>query len=86
LISSGIPNYLTDPLLDLYDANGATLASNDNWIDSNINELESTGLAPSMNSESAILIRLPAGMYTAVVRGKNYGTGVALVEAYQLDN
>jgi len=86
LLNSGIPNYLNDPLLDLYDANGATLASNDDWFDLHTSEIESTGLAPSMNSESAILIRLPAGMYTAVVRGKNNGTGVALVEAYQLDN
>jgi len=86
LLNSGIPNYLNDPLLDLYDANGATLASNDNWFDSHTSEIESTGLAPSMNSESAILIRLPAGIYTAVVRGKNNSTGVALVEAYQLDD
>jgi len=86
LLSSGIPNYLSDPILDLYNANGTMLASNDNWNDSQSNDIWSTGLAPTMLSESAILIRLPAGMYTAVVRGKNSGTGVALVEAYQLDN
>jgi hypothetical protein len=88
LIHSGISNYLRDPILDLHGANGEIIASNDNWLDSysQRNEIGSIGLAPSDPFESAVLVSLSAGSYTAVVRGKNNGTGVALVEAYQLDN
>lgn len=86
LYAGGISNYLRDPVLELHNANGAGIASNDNWRDSQRAEIDATALAPSDNAESAILITLPAGMYTAVVRGKNSGTGVSLVEAYLLDN
>jgi hypothetical protein len=84
--SGGVPNYLSDPVLELRAANGEIVASNDNWRDSQQNEIASSGIAPSMESESAILAELPAGTYTAVVRGKNDATGVALVEVYLLDN
>jgi hypothetical protein len=86
LYSGGISNYLSDPVLELHNANGTSIASNDNWRDSQQAEIEATALAPSDNSESAILITLPAEMYTAVIRGKNSSTGVSLVEAYLLDN
>jgi hypothetical protein len=86
LLYSGISNYLSDPVLELHNANGAGIATNDNWRESQQAEIEATALAPSDNAESAILITLPAGMYTAVVRGDDGGTGVALVEAYLLDN
>jgi hypothetical protein len=88
LSSSGISNPLNDPVLDLHGANGEVLASNDDWIEphSQIEEILATGVAPRDSFEAAVLISLAPGNYTAVVRGKNNGTGIALVEAYQLDN
>ena len=70
--------------LELHDADGALLASNDNWMDDQKAEIEATGLAPSNDLESAIFATLPPGSYTAVVAGKDGVTGVALVEIYRL--
>jgi hypothetical protein len=84
LASFGISNPLADPLLELHDSNGVAIATNDNWQDSQETEINATGLAPTNPAESAILALLPAGSYTAIVRGKADGSGVALVEAYQL--
>ena len=72
-----------DPILELRDSNGALLISNDDWKDSPQRaEIEASGLAPSDDRESAILRTLSPGAYTAVLRGKNNSTGIALVEAY----
>jgi hypothetical protein len=85
LIPFGITNALQDPSLELHDGNGNTLATNDNWKDgADAAEIQASGLAPSNDLESAILKIVPSGPYTAVVRGKNDGTGVGLVEAYNL--
>ncbi|HEY5037090.1 MAG TPA: SGNH/GDSL hydrolase family protein [Chthoniobacterales bacterium] len=84
LSKSGIANPLADPTLDLYDANGDVILSDDNWQDSQGPLIQSTGLAPSNTAESAIIRSLQPGSYTAVVRGKDGGTGVALVEVYNL--
>src|SRR5207245_325570 len=65
---------------------GAVIASNDNWMEGrNRQEIISRGLGPSNNLESAILTSLSPGNYTAIVRGVNNGTGIALVEGYDLD-
>jgi hypothetical protein len=82
----GVPNALVDPTLDLYDANGALVTSNDNWPDTQQTAIQATNLAPPDNRESAILATLPPGNHTAIVRGKNGATGVALVEVYRLNN
>ena len=75
---------LADPVLELHDANGATLATNDNWKDSPDREaIEATGIPPSNDLESAILHTVSKAAYTAVLRG-NEGVGVALVEIYNL--
>jgi hypothetical protein len=86
LASSGVSEPLSDPMLTIYDVNGSPIASNDNWQD-NINEIdiEQNGLAPVNALESAIVLHLPAGAYSAIVRGADGGTGVALVEVYDLD-
>jgi hypothetical protein len=84
LASFGIANPLSDPLLELHDSNGVAIATNDNWQDSQQAEINAAGLAPTNPAESAILALLPAGSYTAIVRGKADGSGIALVEAYQL--
>ncbi len=84
LSSSNVSDILADPVLELHNGNGALIASNDNWKDTQQEALQATGLAPTNASESALLMSLAAGPYTAVVRGKNNTTGVALVEVYAL--
>ena len=76
---------LADPLLELHNADGSILATNDNWRDTQEAEIEATGLAPTNDAESAIVSTLAPGNYTAIVRGAGDTTGVALVEAYGLN-
>jgi arylsulfate sulfotransferase len=85
LASFGVSGVLSDPTLTIYDANGTAIASNNNWQD-NINaiDIQKNALAPQDPRESAIVLRLPAGSYTAIVRGANGGTGVGLTEVYNL--
>ena len=80
----GIANPLPDPRLELHDANGTLLASNDNWQSdaSQAALISSYGLAPPNNLESAIAISLAPGAYTAIVTGKNNQTGIGLIEIY----
>jgi hypothetical protein len=85
LIPFGINNALQDPTLELHDGNGNIIAVNDNWKDdAQAADIQASGLAPSNDLESAILHVVPSGAYTAVVRGIDNGTGVGLVEAYNL--
>lgn len=81
----GIANALDDPILELHNSSGATIASNNNWRDSQQTEIQDTGLAPTNDAESAILANLTPGAYTAVVRGNSDTTGVAVVELYNLN-
>jgi len=79
---------LADPVLELHDGTGALLATNDNWMDApNMQEIIDSTIPPSDPAESAILMTLPANSasYTAIVQGVNNTTGIALVEAYDLD-
>lgn len=78
----GITGPLENPVLELKDASGATIFSNDNWRDSQEAEIIQTGLAPQDNRESALVTELPNGNYTAIVTGTANTTGVALVEVY----
>ena len=78
-------NALEDPILELYDANGGLIAVNYNWRDDQEEEILATGIPPSNNLESAIVRDLVPGNYTAIVRGLNNTTGMALVEAYDLN-
>jgi hypothetical protein len=89
----GVPNALADPALDLHNTAGALIASNNNWqttviggvITSNqVAAIQSSGHAPTDPRESAIIATLQPGNYTAIVRGVNNTTGVALVEVYDL--
>jgi len=79
-----VANALADTTLELHDSNGATLNYNDNWRDSQEAEIMATTIPPSNNLESAIVATLSPAPYTAVVRGKNGITGVALVEVYNI--
>jgi len=84
LIEAGVPSALADPQLDLFDAQGTRIATNNDWKDSQPAVIQSTGIAPTVDAESAILADLAPGSYTAVVTGVNGGTGTALIEAYYL--
>lgn len=85
LTAFGIPNALQDPVLELRDGNGALIASNDDWKDTQQAEIQATGLAPSNDRESAILATVIQGNHTVLLRGKNTTTtGIGLVEAYNL--
>jgi hypothetical protein len=84
LAAAGIADALQDPTLELHDANGATIAVNDNWKDTQQAEIQATGIPPTDDRESALLRVVPAGNYTAIVRGQGDTTGVAVVEAYTL--
>lgn len=84
--STHVTGFVADPTLELHDASGALVTSNDNWGDSTeAAQIQAAGLAPGNASESAILRTLNPGAYTAVVRGKNNSIGTAVVEAYDLD-
>jgi hypothetical protein len=89
----GVPNAMSNPTLELHDATGALIASNDNWQTTIIGgiitgdqrgDIRGSGHAPRDGRESAIIAELRSGNYTAIVRGVNDTTGVALVEAYDL--
>ncbi|MGI8890901.1 MAG: LamG domain-containing protein [Chthoniobacterales bacterium] len=85
LTNFGVAGALANPMLELRDAQGTLVESNDDWTSSaQMIEIEQTMLAPSKMVESAILETLPAGAYTAIVSGKSGGTGVGLVEVYRL--
>jgi hypothetical protein len=77
---------LADPTLELRDQNGGLLQVNDNWRTGGQEaEIIATTVPPSDDREAAIVRTLPAANYTAIVRGVNGATGVALVEAYGLN-
>jgi hypothetical protein len=78
-----LPGALQDPTLELHDGTG-TLGSNDNWRDSQENEIIGTTIPPTDDRESAILATLAPGSYTAVVAGHDNTTGIAVVEVYDL--
>jgi hypothetical protein len=78
-----VANPLGNPNLVLFNGNGEAIASNEDWNDTNGDAIRATGLQPTSNLESAILASLPAGAYTALVRGDNE-SGVGLVEVYNL--
>ncbi len=81
----GISDPLADPALELRSGNGTLLASNNNWKDTQQSVIEATGLAPANDREAAIVAELPAGAYTAILRGADGGTGTGLVELYDLN-
>jgi hypothetical protein len=76
---------MSDPELELHDGNGALLEANDNWVDSpNKQAIIDSGIPPNHDLESAIVRTLPPANYTAIVRGFDGTTGIAVVEVYAL--
>jgi hypothetical protein len=90
LAAVGIGNPLTNPTLELHDGNGTVIDSNDNWKvndqtqTSQENQIRATTIPPADDRESAILMTLAPGNYTVILAGKDGGTGVGVVEVYDL--
>ncbi len=84
---NGVVQFLADPTVELRNAAGTLIASNDDWGQSaNAAAIRSENLAPKYPAESALQTTLAGGAsYTAIVRGLNGTTGVALVEVYDLN-
>ncbi|MFZ1217723.1 MAG: hypothetical protein WAO00_00450 [Chthoniobacterales bacterium] len=85
LAQFGIPNALADPTLELFGAAPTAIASNNDWRDTQETAIQASGLAPANNLESAIDVTLAPGNYTAVLSGNGGTAGVAVIEAYDLD-
>jgi hypothetical protein len=85
LIQFGLTNLLADPVLDVHNANGTVMVSNDDWQSDSASatQLINNGLAPLDPHESAIFMSLPAGPFTAILSGKN-GVGIGVIEVYNL--
>jgi len=81
----GVAGALQDPIIELRGPSGAFINGNDNWRSLQQAEIQATGLPPSDDRESAFLITLAPGNYTAIEKGKNNTTGVGLIEVYDLD-
>ena len=81
----GVPDALADPVMELHGPGAFATIINDNWRDTQENAIQATGIPPTDNLESAILVTLPPGAYTAIVKGKNSTSGVGLIELYDLD-
>ena len=87
LAGVGVSNALADPVLELHGPESFVTTTNNNWQDDPVQKalIEATGIPPTHNLEAAIEARLVPGAYTAVVRGNNNGTGVGLIEIYDLN-
>ena len=86
LTQSGISNVLANPILELRDSNGGLIRANDNWQDDadQAAQITASGIAPSNPVESAIATSLLPSNYTAILAGQNGGTGVGVVEIYNI--
>jgi hypothetical protein len=86
LAQFGLSPVLADPTLELRDSNGVLLVSNDNWQDdiASAAQLVTLSLAPQNVKESALVVSLPPGAFTAILAGKDGGTGIGLVEIYNV--
>jgi uncharacterized protein (DUF1800 family) len=83
--SLSIVGKLSDPIVELHDAAGNIIASNDNWRSAQETEIINAGLAPANDLESALIATINTGAYTVVVRGANNATGIGVMEIYDLD-
>jgi len=81
----GVSGALTDPTITVVNSSNVVVASNDDWRNTQEAQIAASGFAPPNDLESAIIVTLPPGSYSAVVSGKNGGTGTGLVDLYELD-
>jgi len=85
LANAGLSRVLADPQLELYDASGQLIFSNDNWRDTQEAEIIATGLAPTDDRESALVVTLNPGLYTNVLTGVSATTGIGFLQIYSLE-
>ena len=85
LADAGLHRVLPDPLLELHDGDGNLIFSNDNWRDTQEAEIEATGLAPTNDLESAMVVDLFPGKYAAVFSGVDETIGLGFLQIYSLD-
>jgi plastocyanin len=87
-LSSFFPGTLADPILELHGSGAFATITNDNWRSDQEAQVMATTIPPNNDLESAIVAALPANSsaYTAIVRGVSNGTGIGVVEAYDLDS
>ena len=86
MTSVGVQGAINDPILRLFGPTGSSIAVNDNWQDTQGNEIQLTGLAPQDVREAAIIATLPPANYTATVADATGSNGVGLVEIYDLNS
>jgi hypothetical protein len=87
LSATGISGAISDPMLEVFDNDGNWIAQNDDWQSgTQAAAIAASGVAPSNAAESAVIITVPQGSYTAVVSGYGGEQGIAVVEAYELDS
>ncbi|HTE88801.1 MAG TPA: hypothetical protein VK639_07615 [Terriglobales bacterium] len=84
LTQFGVSGALADPVVTLVDGNGMVVKTNDNWKNTQQVAIQATGLAPPNDLESAMVVTVAAGNYTAILSGQGGGTGIGLVEVYKL--
>lgn len=86
LTAWGMQNAMADPVLELHNSTGGTVAVNNDWqTGAQMAEIQASGMAPGNSAESALIVTLLPGSYTAVVSGVGGGQGIGLVEAYEFD-
>ena len=85
LIHFGITGVLADPVMELHGPGAFATITNNNWRDTQEAEIQATGIPPTDDFESAILVTLNPGAYTAIVRGNGGTSGVGLIEVYDLN-
>src|SRR5437588_9803078 len=85
LAQFNVTGVMQNPTLELHDGSGSLITTNDNWKDTQQAEITATQLAPPADVEAAILATLQPGAYTAIQTGARGGTGVGLIEIYDVD-
>lgn len=81
--SLNVPGKLDDPVIQVFNSAGVNIAGNDDWK-TNQQEVEDSGLAPSDDRESALVLTVDPGAYTVVMRGKNNGSGIGVVDMFDI--
>jgi len=87
LTAFGVPNALSNPTLELRNEAGTLVSSNNDWQDNPTQaaDITAVGLAPTNSLESALIATLSPGRYTALLAGQTNGTGVGLVEVFDVN-
>jgi phospholipase/lecithinase/hemolysin len=85
LTALGVPGALSNPALNIFNSAGQNIAANDNWKSTQQAAIQASSFAPSDDRESAVIITLAPGAYTAILSGVGGEMGVGLIEVYDLD-